>query len=128
MTEQEKCSYCELQINDMLKPFIEKAILNHFGVTVDIKATIHKGGYVNVEDVLGHDVDKKMRANKILRTLFSHTYLYGTAWFTEEADTVSIRFNVGYNHVDGGSNGHEIGILHINTRNHTVRWNKYINY
>lgn len=121
------CSFCEYQINNILKPNIEKAILNHFGATVDIKATIHKGGwygyYVTVEDILTTDIDKKMRANKLLRTLFINTSIKGDVWYTEEDSNIGIRFNVYYSHpVGGGSNGHEIGTIYINTRNKTVRW------
>ena len=128
--EKNICTHCTELINGPLKSIIEKAILNHFGVTVNINATTHKGGwdgyYITVEDILGTDVSKKMMPNKLLRSLFYNTTLYGHVWYTEKNDTIGIRFSVNYHHPVGeGSNGHEVGTLYINATTGKCRWYKY---
>lgn len=129
MTPFEETSNTVNLINGALKDIIARHIKSHFGVDVDIKATQHKGGwdgyYVTFDDTMGADVDKKMRGNKILRTLFSSASLYGTAWYDEPNDTICMRFNVSYKHCDGGSNGHEIGMLYLNVATGNGKWRKY---
>lgn len=127
MTEQESYNYCANLINGSMKSTIEHAVLNHFGVTVDVNAKVYNGRsntYVTVHDSKTTDVDSKMRGNKILRCLFSTAEIKGSAWYDEEGKAVCIRWTVYYNHNYGnGSNGHDIGMMYA-FENDKVKWRK----
>lgn len=128
MTPFENATYVTTQINDIMKSNIERSIKSHFGVDVNLKATLHKGGwdgfYTTFEDE-NTDVDNKMRSNKIQRSLFKKVTLYGDAWYDEPNTTLCLRINVSYQHVGGGSNGHEIGMMYLNVNTNKVNWKKY---
>ena len=129
MTEQEKSNYTANTINGPMKSLIEKVVKNHFGVNTNLNATVRKGGwdgyYTTVTDTLETDVTKKMLSNKLLRSIFKSATFNGTAWYNEEDNTVSIRFDVSYEHPNGGSNGKTIGILdvYVNTGKYKKRKN-----
>lgn len=132
MTPEENVKYCLKSINNH-RTTIEHAVLSHFGIKTNLAATLHNlekhyNYYITVEDTLKSDIDKKMRGNKLLRSLFSSVYLYGDVWYTEEDNTITIRFLVKYNHTSGGSNGIEIGVMSLNLSTGTVKWMEYKNY
>lgn len=128
MTEQEKSNYIANIINGPMKSLIEKVVKNHFGVNTNLNATVRKGGwdgyYTTVNDTLETDVTKKMLSNKLLRSIFKTVALYGTAWYNEEDNTVSIRFDVSYEHPNGGSNGRTIGVLDVFVDTGKYKWRK----
>ena len=128
MTEEEKSTYTANTINGPMKSLIEKVVKNHFGVNTNLNATVRKGGwdgyYTTVTDTLETDVTKKMLSNKLLRSIFKTVALYGTAWYNEEDNTVSIRFDVSYEHPNGGSNGRTIGILDVYVNTGKYKWRK----
>jgi len=92
------------------KTAIEKALFKELGITCDIKPKIP--GYitkvVEIYDA-GNDVDKKMRSNKLLRSVFSEVNLWGKAWMEEKTGSIYFNMHVSYRHPIGGSNGIEIG-------------------
>ena len=129
MTEEEKSNYTANIINGPMKSLIEKAIKNHFCVDTNLNATVHKGGwdggyYTTVIDTLETDVIKKMLSNKLLRSIFKTVALYGTAWYNGGNNTISISFNVTYEHPNGGSNGKTIGILDVYINTGKYKWRK----
>ena len=128
MTEEEKSTYTANTINGPMKSLIEKVVKNHFGVDTNLNATVRKGGwdgyYTTVTDTLETDVTKKMLSNKLLRSIFKSATFNGTAWYNEEDNTVSIRFDVSYEHPNGGSNGKTIGILDVYVNTGKYKWRK----
>lgn len=93
--------------NNELRGIVNRTIKRELGVNVDM----HLSESGELTDNLA-DVDKKMRGNKILRQLFKSARLYG--YLYEFEDEVEVMLYVGYNHTNGGSNGHEMMTLWIN--------------
>lgn len=90
------------EYNENYKGIINDVIRKKLGVNVNMECN-DKGW---LTDTIKEDVNKKMRGNKILRSLFSSAELYGMAYDMDEEVFVSI--NIGYKHTNGGSNGHEL--------------------
>ena len=128
MTEEEKTNHTANTINGPMKSLIEKVVKNHFGINTNLNAMVRKGGgygyYVTVNDTLGTDVTKKMLSNKLLRSIFKSATFNGSAWYNEEDNTVTICFDVSYEHPNGGSNGKTIGILDVYVNTGKYKWRK----
>ena len=97
-------------LNGKYNEVINKTIKRQLGVEVNMVSN----EYGRMTDTIGTDVDKKMRGNKILRTLFKTAHLYGYAYEYDEENCIGIWLNVGYDHHGGGSNGHEMLTIYIN--------------
>lgn len=104
---------CANLINGELKTLIHDTIKNKFGVETDIVATPFER-FINIKDN-DDDVDKKMRGNKLLRSVFKSAELVGDAWMEEETGIIRINLRIAYVHPNGGSNGRELGRLVIYT-------------
>lgn len=94
-------------LNGKYKKIINDTIRKKLGVVVDMESN----DKCWLTDTIKVDVDKKMRGNKILRSLFSSAELYGLAY--DCGDEVYVTINVGYNHTKGGSNGKELLTFNI---------------
>ena len=105
-------------INETYNEVINKTIKRVLGVEVNMKAVNENG---RVEDTIKTDVNKKMRGNKILRTLFKDAELYGYAYELDKEPKIGISISTGYSHNDGGSNGHSLIIIYINTETGKVK-------
>lgn len=114
---------CANLINGELKTLIEDTIFKKFGVTTDIHATVYPR-YVDIADN-NNDVDKKMRGNKMLRSIFSSVSLGGTAWLEQETGNVRMNLRVWYSHPNGGSNGRELGYLTVYTAKGKAKISQY---
>ena len=103
-------------INETYNEVINKTIKRQLGVEVKMQTD----DFGRVEDSIKTDVDKKMRGNKILRTLFKTAKIYGYAYELDEEPKIGISISTGYSHNDGGSNGHSLIVIYINTENGKV--------
>lgn len=104
-------------LNGKYNDAINKTIKRELGVDVNMVANDNG----RMEDTIKTDVDKKMRGNKILRSLFKSAYLYGYAYEYDEDNCIGIWLNVGYNHYGGGSNGHDLITIYIDKDTCKVR-------
>lgn len=93
------------------KQLVNDVIKKKLGVEVDM--VIDNGVYI--EDAIKTDVDKKMRGNKILRSLFENIYLYGSFCYYEDEHNMFVNIGVRYTHPSGGSNGRDLLTFWIDT-------------
>lgn len=110
----------KVAVNETYNEVINKTIKRHLGVEVKMQTN----EFGRVEDTIKTDVNKKMRGNKILRTLFKDAELYGYAYELNEEPKIGISISTGYSHNDGGSNGHSLIIIYINTETGKVKVRK----
>ena len=102
-------------IESECKPKLEKAIKDTLGVDVNLVFSI-RNGYIEASDTLS-DVDEKMRANAILKQLFSSATLRVNVYTCEEGEELSVCFGIGvqYKHnFHRGSNGHDLMVYSYN--------------
>ena len=93
------------------KQLVNEAIKKKLGVEVDM--VIDNGVYI--KDAIKTDVDKKMRGNKILRSLFEKIYLDGSFCYYEDEHNMFVNISVRYTHPSGGSNGKDLFTFWIDT-------------
>lgn len=103
-------------LNGKYNEVINKTIKHQLGVEVNMQSN----DFGRMTDTIKTDVDKKMRGNKILRSLFSSAELYGYAYEYPEDNCIGVWLNVGYGHNNGGSNGHELLTIYISTKTNKV--------
>jgi len=106
-------------LNGKWREVINKAVKRELGVEVNMVSD----DYGKLTDTIKTDVNDKMRGNKILRSLFADAYLHGYAYEFKEENSIAVWLHVGYNHVGGGSNGHQLKIIYINTETGKVTTN-----
>lgn len=102
-------------LNGKYKDIIDNTIRKKLGVEVDMRSNDNAW----LTNYKPEDVDKKMRGNKILRSLFSSAQLYGYAYDIDRE--ISVIINASYTHPNGGSNGHELLFFYIDKETNKVK-------